>query len=143
MLSDRNELIAVVGGGWAVGRFTYSSKSKITCDRQAFLLELFLEYQDGSKEKIVTDESWQVTREGNYRFGDFYDGEIYDATVELNRISWKKPIFISRNYLRCLRCVTDLPSPHTKRCARFRLSPQKTGERPYTISDKIFQASCR
>ena len=90
MLSDRNELIAVVGGGWAVGRFTYSSKSKITCDRQAFLLELFLEYQDGSKEKIVTDESWQVTREGNYRFGDFYDGEIYDATVELNRISWKK-----------------------------------------------------
>ena len=51
LLKEQNELVAVVGGGWAVGRFTYSSKSRITCDRQAFLAELFLEYEDGSKEK--------------------------------------------------------------------------------------------
>ena len=42
LLKEQNELVAVVGGGWAVGRFTYSSKSRITCDRQAFLAELFL-----------------------------------------------------------------------------------------------------
>ena len=88
LLADENTIIAVVGGGWAAGRFTYSSKSRITCDRQAFLMELFLEYRDGSTEKIVTDGTWQVTTQGNYRFGDFYDGETYDATVDLNKIKW-------------------------------------------------------
>lgn len=89
ILTQENTLLAVVGGGWAVGRFTYKSASKITADRQAFLMELFLEYEDGSHEKVVTDETWQVTEHGNYRFVDFYDGEIYDATVDLNRSEWK------------------------------------------------------
>lgn len=88
MLKNENTIIAVVGGGWAVGRFTYSSKSKITCDRQAFLAELFIEYEEGTNEKIITDSSWQVTLEGNYRFGDFYDGETYDAAVNLNSAKW-------------------------------------------------------
>ena len=89
LLKEQNELVAVVGGGWAVGRFTYSSKSRITCDRQAFLAEIFLEYEDGSREKIVTDESWQQTMYGNFRFGDFYDGEVYDATIDLNQAKWR------------------------------------------------------
>ncbi len=90
MLKPENTLIAVVGGGWAVGRFTYNSLTRITSPKQAFLLELFLIYADGTREKIVTDESWQVTEEGKYRFADFYDGEIYDATVDLDRILWKR-----------------------------------------------------
>ena len=89
LLKEQNELIAVVGGGWAVGRFTYSSKSRITCDRQAFLAEIFLEYENGSRETIVTDESWQQTMDGNFRFGDFYDGEVYDATIDLNKAKWR------------------------------------------------------
>lgn len=89
LLKHKNELTAVVGGGWAVGRFTYNSKTRITADKQALLLELFMEYENGSVEKIITDPSWQVTEEGNYRFGDFYDGELYDATVDLEKITWK------------------------------------------------------
>ncbi len=88
-LLPENKIVAVVGGGWAAGRFTYSSKSKITSERQAFLMELFLEYNDGTSEKIVTDESWQITQEGNYRYGDFYDGETYDATIDLNAADWR------------------------------------------------------
>ncbi len=90
MLQKENELIAVVSGGWAVGRFTYSSKSKITCSKQAFLAEIVLEYEDGSKETIGTDSSWETTLEGNCRFADFYDGESYDASVDLNKVVWKK-----------------------------------------------------
>jgi len=89
MLKAENELLAVVGGGWAVGRFTYASKSQITAKRQAFLMELFIEYVDGSREKLRTDESWRVTMDGNHRFGDFYDGETYDATVALDKAAWK------------------------------------------------------
>lgn len=89
LLNAKNDLLVVVGGGWAVGRFTYESKSRITAKRQALLLELFIQYDDGECEKLVTDESWQATLEGNYRFGDFYDGETYDATVELDKSAWK------------------------------------------------------
>ncbi len=88
-IKTNNRLVAVVGGGWAVGRFTYSSKTQITTNRQALLLELFIEYSDGTKEVIKTDHSWQVTFDGNYRFGDFYDGEVYDARIDLNKAQWK------------------------------------------------------
>lgn len=88
MLQQENELLAVVGGGWAVGAFTFSRANRITAPRQAFLGELHITYADGSKEMIGTDENWQVTGEGNYRYGDFYDGEIYDATIQMQQCIW-------------------------------------------------------
>lgn len=89
LLEKENKITAIIGGGWAVGRFTYNSLTRISSPKQALLLELFLEYEDGTAEKIVTDPSWQVTEEGNFRWADFYDGEIYDATVDLDKVCWK------------------------------------------------------
>lgn len=88
-LVGSNTLIAVVAGGWAVGRFTYENKNKITAPRQALLLELIMEYTDGTAERVVTDNSWEVTRQGNYRKACLYDGETYDASVDLEAVSWK------------------------------------------------------
>lgn len=90
---EMHEITAVVGGGWAAGRSTYiydtnKSFSKISAELPAFLMELHLEYADGSEEIIGTDESWQVTQESAYRFGDFYDGEIYDASINASDIPW-------------------------------------------------------
>lgn len=85
-----NTLIAVVAGGWAVGRFTYENKNKITAPRQAFLLELFIEYADGTAERIITDSRWEVTLQGNYRKACLYDGETYDASADLKAVSWKR-----------------------------------------------------
>lgn len=89
LLSGSNRIAAVVSGGWAAGSFTYGRKNKISADRQAFLLELRLEYEDGTSEILCTDESWQVTQGGPYRMAEWYDGETYDATVDIERASWK------------------------------------------------------
>ncbi len=89
MLSEENTLTAVVGGGWAVGAFVFTRVNRVSADRQALLLELRLTYVDGSEEIIGTDESWMVTEEGKYRYGDWYDGETYDATVNMERITWR------------------------------------------------------
>ena len=89
MLGKENTLKAVVGGGWAVGAFVFTRVNRVTADRQAFLMELRITYEDGSTEVIGTDESWQVTRESRYRYGDWYDGEVYDATVEESAITWR------------------------------------------------------
>ena len=92
-LNDRNELLAVVGGGWAVGSFTYKRRNRVYAKRQALLGELRILYTDGTGETIGTNEEWEVTEEGNYKETEFYNGEVYDATVDLEKISWKKASF--------------------------------------------------
>lgn len=89
-LKKKNEILAIVGGGWAAGTFNYNRKSKISADRQALLCEIHIEYVDGEKEIIGSDSSWNVTCEGPYKFADWYDGEVYDATVDWKEINWKK-----------------------------------------------------
>ncbi|MBO7369041.1 MAG: family 78 glycoside hydrolase catalytic domain [Clostridia bacterium] len=83
-LEENSVLDAVVAGGWAVGSFVFTRKNRVTADRQALLAEIRIEYADGSFEVIGTDESWRVTRCGNFVEADFYDGETYDSTVDLS-----------------------------------------------------------
>ncbi|MCH4551652.1 glycoside hydrolase family 78 protein [Aestuariibaculum lutulentum] len=46
-------------------------------------LQLDVEYEDGSKETIKTDESWKFTPYGPIRSNNEYDGEVYDARKEM------------------------------------------------------------
>ena len=78
LLTGDDEIKVVVAGGWAVGDFTYGHKNRITADRQALKAEIHL--IDDSVKIIPTDESWKVTTDGPFKYADFYDGEIYDAT---------------------------------------------------------------
>lgn len=45
--------------------------------------QLRLDMEDGSVHDIVSDESWQMTTEGPIRSNNEYDGELYDARMEL------------------------------------------------------------
>lgn len=88
-LKDKNELLFVVGGGWAVGAFTYKRRNRVYAKRQALMCEIHITYVDGTKEIVVTDESWQVTLSGNFVETEFYNGEVYDATVDLKKVRWE------------------------------------------------------
>ena len=88
LLTPRSVLTATVAGGWAVGSYTYFRRNRVYGKKQAFLCELRLEYADGTMECIGSDGRFQVTTEGPLRLADLYDGEIYDATVDLERINW-------------------------------------------------------
>src|SRR5205814_2315610 len=45
------------------------------------LMQLHVEYQDGHKEIIATDEHWK-TSTGAITFDSIYEGETYDARLE-------------------------------------------------------------
>lgn len=90
LLEKENELNVVVAGGWAVGSFVFTRKNRVSADRQALLMELRITYEDGTTEVVGTDESWEVTEEGNYRQADFYDGETFDARISLDQVNWRK-----------------------------------------------------
>ena len=47
------------------------------------ILQLNIEYEDGSRASVVSDESWKLTTAGPIRANNEYDGEEYDARMEL------------------------------------------------------------
>jgi alpha-L-rhamnosidase len=67
-----------------IGRYTYGKTP-------SFMAQLEIEYQDGSKELVVTDPSWKVTDAGPIRRADLLMGEYYDARVEMP--GWSSPGF--------------------------------------------------
>ncbi len=83
-----NALGVVLGSG----RY-YSARSKTYAGTVSFgwpklLLNLRLEYADGSTQEIVSDESWQFTADGPILANNEFDGEEYDARKELG--DWSK-----------------------------------------------------
>ena len=55
------------------------------------ILQLHLEYADGSTAEVVSDESWKFTDAGPIRANNEYDGEEYDAQKEMS--GWASPGF--------------------------------------------------
>jgi alpha-L-rhamnosidase len=90
MLTDgQNHVSVIVSGGWAVGSFVFSRVNRVTADRQALLMELRIEYANGTFEVIGTDNSWMVSLNGPVKEADIYDGEVYDATVKESGMTWR------------------------------------------------------
>lgn len=79
-----------VAGGWAVGSFVFTRKNRVTAPKQALIFELHLKYKDGKEEIIASDTSWNVTTDTNVLLADLYDGETYDANVDLSKVSYHK-----------------------------------------------------
>lgn len=51
-------------------------------------VNIIIEYADGSKETLKSDEKWKVSATGPIRSNNEYDGEEYDARMELD--GWDK-----------------------------------------------------
>lgn len=82
------EIRAEVSGGWYCGRLGLSLKGNSYGPKRALLLELRVEYQDGTEEVFFTDDTWQVTTDGPRRHANFFDGETYDARMENASWNW-------------------------------------------------------
>lgn len=61
------------------------------------LLQLEIEYTDGKKETIVTDPSWKIQTDGPIRTNNEYDGEEYDATLELS--GWLTAAYAGKGWM--------------------------------------------
>ena len=79
-----NALGVILGNG----RF-YADRSKVYAGTVNFgwpklLLNLHVEYADGSTAEIVSDESWKLSTDGPIRANNDYDGEEYDARKDFS-----------------------------------------------------------
>ena len=54
-----------------------------TFDFPKLLFQIELQYEDGTKDFLISDESWKITANGPIRKNNEYDGEYYDARMEM------------------------------------------------------------
>ena len=58
--------------------------NRISADRQALLAEIRVKYADGTEEVFGTGTDWQVSEGGSWLEADLCDGEVYDASANIN-----------------------------------------------------------
>ncbi|MDE6556380.1 MAG: family 78 glycoside hydrolase catalytic domain [Duncaniella sp.] len=68
-------------------------------------MNLIIEYTDGTRQTVSTDEKWSLTAQGPIRSNNEYDGEVYDARLELG--DWTKPGYDDSKWLKAQRA--ELP----------------------------------
>lgn len=90
-----NVVGALLGEGWYAGRlmamdrFPYGNAPR-------FLLQLEIEYDDGSRQVVATDPAWRSTTDGAIRSAGIYDGEEVDARRELR--GWDRAGYDDRGW---------------------------------------------
>ena len=83
-----NSICVMLGEGWYRGRFQIKSRN-VWGKIGAIFLQMHIEYKDGSEEIVVSDPSWKAST-GPVLCSDIYDGEDYDARLEMD---WLNPAF--------------------------------------------------
>jgi alpha-L-rhamnosidase len=84
---------AILKGGNAIGvvlgngRF-FAPRHGQTDEYPKLLLQLHLEYVNGTSQDILSDDSWKLTTDGPILANNEYDGEEYDARKEL--VGWSQ-----------------------------------------------------
>ena len=96
---------AMLGNGWAKGRFGVRSHFNNYCDEYAFLCELRIAYAGGGDAVIHTDGSWKCARSPILADG-IYDGEVYNANKAIH--GWSLPGFDDSGWR---PCKTAPPAP--------------------------------
>ncbi|MFC4321448.1 alpha-L-rhamnosidase [Litchfieldia salsa] len=83
--SQLNEAGNVIGvmlaNGWYKGDLTWEDKRNIYGNMRGVTLHLHVRYQDGTEERILTDETWNAST-GPILYSELYHGETYDARIE-------------------------------------------------------------
>lgn len=78
----KNALGAVLSDGWYAGYLGWKPKRDNYGDKTRFFAQLYVEYEDGTSDVIITDGTWKANT-SPIREADLYMGETYDATKEL------------------------------------------------------------
>ncbi len=82
MITAENELLVGVGHGWFASRGGFiQTKNGMYGSYPALILALEIVYADGSREVIISDESFDVAR-SPILFSGIYDGETCDARIK-------------------------------------------------------------
>jgi alpha-L-rhamnosidase len=92
-----NVLAATLADGWCIGRLggirwrrSFPHRGFYAPDRR-LIAQLVIEYDDGSREMIISDDSWKINTDGYIRRADNFTGQTIDAQKIIS--GWNRPGF--------------------------------------------------
>ena len=89
LLNAGNNAIGVtLGNGWYRGYLAWDGNKDVWGKALGLLLQLDITYSDGSKQSVVSDDSWKSST-GNIVSDEIYNGETIDARKE--KTGWCSP----------------------------------------------------
>lgn len=107
MVQQKNAIGAVLGDGWYRGNIGWGNQHSYYGDKLALLVQLKIDYTDGTSETIVSDKNWKVSN-GPILESDIYNGEKYDARLEMK--GWANAGFDEGSW----QNVAEMDRPSTK-----------------------------
>lgn len=99
-----NVISATLGDGWWIGRLGLSGDSCQYGEKLGFIMEMDIEYTDGTLDKICSDGDFKNNK-SYIKYSDLYIGEKQDLTQE--SYDWQKPGYDDRNWTNCGKVEYD------------------------------------
>lgn len=84
--TGKNTALVTIGDGWYRGNLEFNHKRNLYGKEVALLFQLEIEYTDGQKEVVNSNENWKTSFAGPVKASDIYNGETYDARLEKNTL---------------------------------------------------------
>lgn len=84
--AGKNTALVTVGDGWYRGNLEFNNKRNLYGKEVGLLFQLEIEYADGKKETVNSDQDWKTSFGGPVKASDIYNGETYDARLEKNTL---------------------------------------------------------
>ena len=89
--AGKNAIAIELASGWHSGRISRGKAVYNNFASPKMLCQLEVTLKDGTKKIIVSDETWKGTTNGPIRLAGLYDGEVYNANLEIP--NWKNTTF--------------------------------------------------
>ena len=84
-LSEKNDISVVVGKGWRYSALGTPPRPAVDCSGIAILASFDITYENGEKELLVTDETWDVYS-STVLYSEHYNGDVIDLTAEPQKL---------------------------------------------------------
>lgn len=78
-----NAIGGMLGDGWFRGYLAWEDNRNVYGQKLGLLAQLVVTFSDGSQQVIGTDDTWKANNNGPIRLNDLYNGETYDARMEI------------------------------------------------------------
>ena len=95
LVSGKNAVGVSLANGWFRGELGWEKKTNTYGKETALLFQLNITYADGSKDTVISDDTWKVSPSPMLS-SEIYDGEVYDARLEQN--GWTTSSFNDSNW---------------------------------------------
>ncbi len=125
--SGQNTIGVELASGWYSGRLLWGTTPWDNTISPKVLAQLEMTMSDGSKEIIISDDSWKGMTNGPLQFAEIYDGEIYNANMEMP--DWTTNNFDDKTWTKVEVAAIDTnvklePKRHTSVKEKVELAPQ-------------------